>query len=396
MTTREELYREIWGHTQQWAKEHYRLSWDSIKEVCRCLEVPVWKRSSEVPIVRGKLVLPPLPRASYEVEAEETARRVREEVAARTAQGAEILRTSGVDLEPQHPLVRKASPLLRRQKPDDDGILRVRDQPCLAIDVSPNSLGRALAVMNALLKALEAAGHDVKVTTPDDPRDPRAANSGAFTRTLIDGEWVAFSLLEGAYAVPRPPKPKLAPGEYLPFGLKFANWPRQTSRPDGKLWLRAGDTVGAGGRRNWGDETAPVESLIPAFVVGLTNAARRFKEARAKEEERERRRLERARDAEAARQERERVEQLEREERERLERLEAEKRQAYEAKVRRLKADVRAWRLAGEIRTYVEVMRASAEAAGVPIDPDSELEEELAFALQYADQIDPSKHIVYE
>ena len=396
---REELYRIVWERTRQGAAEHFGLSWASVKELCRCLDVPLCKPGQEIPTVRGRLVLPPLPPTKYEVEEEAEARRVRDETAARTSRGIELLRAAGdgsdpTDPEKMHPLVVQAAIALRRQKPSHDGYVMVQDRKCLDIRVSPDSLERALAIMSAVLKGLEAVGCKVEVTAPevakDDGRARRSTVTRAtVTRAIVDGKWFAFGLQEGRRAVPRPPKPKLAEGDRI-WWYNW-QWPRAEWRPDGKLSLTIANAGGA--RRVWQDGKDPLEDLIPSFVEGLGRAARRIDANRHRDEQREQARLEREREEEAARQERARAEALARQESERQAALERARAAELARKLTAITEGVAGWRLARDVRDYVAAMKAAAEAAGLDTGPESELGKEFAFALAHADEVDPVKRL---
>lgn len=57
------------------------------------------------------------------------------------------------DLRKPHPLVKRSAEILQPIKPDDRGIVIHRREHCLDIQVSKNSLRRALLIMDTLAKA---------------------------------------------------------------------------------------------------------------------------------------------------------------------------------------------------------------------------------------------------
>jgi hypothetical protein len=62
-----------------------------------------------------------------------------------------------------HPLVTKTEKSLRTAKPDDRGILRASGPETLSAVVGPDSIDRAMRILDTLIKALEKRGMKVKV-----------------------------------------------------------------------------------------------------------------------------------------------------------------------------------------------------------------------------------------
>src|SRR5262249_8862180 len=104
-------------------------------------------------------------------------------------------------LEEPHELVALSASALRKARAGDDGIARCRERRCLAIEVAPTSVERALRIMDALLKALDANGHKVQVREPAEvyvwtPSVTRRQVRMPITLVLVDGESVPFALEE--------------------------------------------------------------------------------------------------------------------------------------------------------------------------------------------------------
>ncbi len=68
-----------------------------------------------------------------------------------------------------HPLVVLTRNVLTQAKPDDNRMLRPWGQKYLDIRVSPDSLRRALRIMDALLKAFEKRGFKVGFKSEKSP-----------------------------------------------------------------------------------------------------------------------------------------------------------------------------------------------------------------------------------
>ena len=77
-----------------------------------------------------------------------------------------------------HRLVARAGKCLRGAKGDANGVLMPKERPCLDIRVTKGSLGRALRVMDALIKGLDERGHVVEL----------AEGQRAKTQVTVSGE----------------------------------------------------------------------------------------------------------------------------------------------------------------------------------------------------------------
>jgi hypothetical protein len=96
-----------------------------------------------------------------------------------------------------HQLVAETQELLRSPGPRNE-IVSCQSKRCLDVAVSRGSLSRALRIMDALMKALEAQGHTVEVA---EPRPTYSHYGGqhvtpSVTRVLVGEDWVHFGLSE--------------------------------------------------------------------------------------------------------------------------------------------------------------------------------------------------------
>jgi hypothetical protein len=258
--------------------------------------------------------------------------------------------------ERPHPLVR-----------DANKYFRMRDRPMIShldISVSRDSLDRALRIMDALIKALVARGLTVEVTEMRVHSDgyyrypDRSPDSNA-TRVQVGGEWIVFGMEERhKVVIPDPPEPpKQLKGEKLESWI-YWNQPRRTLVPNGVLVLRLKNVDRVRVRSEWKDGARQrPEHQLNDFMAHLYLAGEALREKRIEDEREERARLER---------------QIQ-EHKEYLRRLEEER------KAKELAGLMDRWRLAGEIREFVqEALSLGADLAG-----------RLEWALEYADSIDP-------
>ena len=256
-------------------------------------------------------------------------------------------------LERPHALVR-----------DANKYFRMRDRPLIShldISVSRDSLDRALRIMDALIKALVARSLAVEVTIHADGYyryADRSPDSNA-TRVQVGGEWVVFGMEERhKVVIPDPPEPpKHLKGEERERWI-YWNQPRRTLVPNGVLVFSLKNVDRINVRKEWKDGARKkLEHQLNDIVAHLYLAAEGLKERRLQDEA-------------AARA---RVEQERRDYQEYLRRQE-EKRKAEE-----LAGLMDRWRLAREIREFVD------EALNLGADPAGRLE----WAMQYADSVDP-------
>lgn len=256
-----------------------------------------------------------------------------------------------------HPLVARTEKSLRDAKLNDRSLAEPRAKNCLDVQVSRESTDRAVRILDALLKALEARGFSV--TVKDEPK--RTTTLSILDETLEFGleEIVARQehVLSSAERKKKEKSPWSTYGipqyDFLPtgrFSLKLKN-----------LWLR-------GVRMTWSDgKVQRLEDRLNAFIVGLINAAVRKREDRLERERRER-------EWEEERRRREEKARLIRQEKERLAGLEKE---------------AENWRKSQSLRAYIDAVRESAIREHGEIREGGELDRWLIWATEQADRLDP-------
>lgn len=362
---REELYEQVWSQPMIELAKHYGLSDVGLAKICRKLKVPLpgrgyWakRKAGRIPLRPALPVLrkndleeiivtkPELPSAEPQTLTE-----------AEQLIALESLPENLIVVEPTlsspHPLVARTRQGLRLATPGRYGLYRPRGQGCLAVYVGPKGLGRALRIMDALIKALKARG--------------RAVTAGAdrpMTTVTVLGVSLEIELREQVTQVPH----KLTPAEKAEQKRAMLFYaPKHDHHPSGELTL--GITTWCDGIRcKWSDSNRQrLEHCLNAFVVSLIRAAVQ-KQARELERERERQRRE--------------EERRQYEEQERL-------RQEEAARLQALEQEVANWQRARQIRAYVEAVRQTEEQRGGGVEAGGEMDRWFVWALQQAAKIDP-------
>lgn len=365
---REKLYEEVWAEPVKIVAQRYGVSDVALAKTCRKLAIPLPGRGYWARLRSGqKMKRTPLPKLPagvpetlpvYHASPPPTEREASPETAARMEKESEAEAAIVVaeTLERPHPLVRAAHKYFRMRNPPLTSHLD--------LSVSKDSLDRALRIMDALIKALVARGLPIEVT------ELKVRGSGYYqyaerspdsnvTRVQVDGEWVAFGLEERSKVViPDPPEPpKHLRGEERERWIR-RNEPRRSLVPNGVLVLKLKNLGYLNVRKEWKDGARKrLEDQLNDIVAHIYLAGEALKEKRRQDEEAARARVEREK--------REYQEYLRRQE---------EKRKAEE-----LAGLMDRWRLAREIREFVQ------EALSLGADPAGRLE----WALQYADSVDP-------
>ena len=258
-------------------------------------------------------------------------------------------------LDDPHPEVAKAARTLRASKPDHTGILQARTQGRLDIRVSQGTLERALRIMDALLKAVEANGQRVAIGDSH----PWA------TSIVVQDEEIDFSIDEKLTQVEHKP----TPAEKLSaLRSSWQSWSRYDHLPSGVLQMRIGNAQYLGVRTIWADgKRQRVEQCLADFVEGLQDVAEAKMVQRAEQE--------------AAR--------LRREEAQRLEAKRRAQRWLEERRGKELEAQAGRWQLAKRLREYVAAMR-EARVIILPTDLEVEnLSEWIEWAEGHAERLDP-------
>ena len=253
-----------------------------------------------------------------------------------------------------HALVASSVYLLRRSKTNAQHLLVPAGKKCLAVEVSLDTVDRAMLLLDTLIKACDARGFPVRLSRPASPEDRPYQ-----TTITVHEETVVLGITESVDRTERKTDPSV---KYPPLGKQ---WDYQ---PTGRLSIQLVlPYVSARVRSIWSDGSKQrLESLLNDVVVGLVAASEAIKAERLIREERDR--------------------QFQAEQR-RIELAEERRRQGA-ARVRALVADMKRWRRSVIIREYAAALRRAAECVE-PLDEGADLSQWLAWVESYANRLDP-------
>lgn len=359
--TREQLYDLVWSKPTIHLAKEFGISDVAIAKICKKLNVPKPAPGYWARLEAGKpCERPALPKVDGSVPEFVVIREyampcppeiTRKEVLDRVREVTDP--ANAISVAPPrsrlHVLVRATRDALVHGRKDEYGRLWPTTGGGLDVRVSKASLGRALRIMDAVLKAVESMGYAVKAAAGDS-RSPEV---------VIDGEPLDISLWE---RVLRSDNPR----HDADIGSRWSERKR-TYSPAGLLTFVIDEFVGDGVRRKWQDlKLKSLEQQLNEILAGLLIVAETKRLKRLEREESERRCLEEAR----IRKERER--------------------QWIEEQARRgaLEEAAESWVRSRNLRAFLE-------ACGCAIEPDSGSMDErvdvrwLDWARRHADRIDP-------
>ena len=258
-----------------------------------------------------------------------------------------LIKVSAVLRNP-HPYVRQTQEALKNAKTNDYGVLYSWRTKYLDVNVSPRQLGRALRIMNALIKSLEK--RNLSVTIGKGWYKDRDE-----TFVTILGEKISFGIREPSNRKDREPTAQEKKEGRKPY-------PRFEYIPSGRFSLKINESAGDI-RKTWTDgEKLRIENCLNEFVVGLIQVAERKKARRLEREREEKKRREWLR---------------QREEKIKLIREE-------EARVNRLEKDALDWQRSQKIREYIDTVEKDDK-----VTKDEDFEKWVTWANQQADRLDP-------
>lgn len=225
------------------------------------------------------------------------------------------------------------------KSPLDKGCLIGRREG-LNIRVGPNSVDRALKIMDTLIKALEVKGAKVSIVKKDYYKNSTCVN--------LSGVSLEFDIYEKTNIIKK--------------GQDKFDYNQLDYIPNGELVLRIKNTYGT--RSEWGDgKRKKLESLIDSFIEGLYAAV-----AKEKELQKERNKW--------------KEDQKRTEEVERLRGIEQER-------VNNLEKEALCWQKSQIIRSYVEAATKAYIQNNGNIEAGSEFKNWENWAKQQADYLDP-------
>jgi hypothetical protein len=250
-------------------------------------------------------------------------------------------------------LTKKTAQVLVKAKPDDDGRLSGQRRDGMHITVYPESVDRALLIMDTLIKAMTNRGFVIAIDS----------GNKATTVTILD-EVIEICLEERGQRVDYEPTPKeLRRAERL----KHRTYPLYKYVSSGRLVIKATTRIDPWELVSSDKKKSKIEMYINEVIARLIKYALSVKERRLRREQDERERRER----EVHRQEMRRLIELEK------------------VKLKELGEEVDAWHKSQRIRNYVAAARNSAIAQHGAINPSSEMDEWLIWAEKQADRLDP-------
>lgn len=381
---REDLYQQVWSLPVGTLAKTYGISGVGLAKICAKLNVPVPGRGYWARRAAGgdppRLPLPPLESGHPEVHVLDhrrptDSRRTGPVAPTQDQTGRKITPVVVTPtLESPHALVKLSVPILKRLSGNRNAVAQRPRERCLDVAVAPASLDRALRIMDALLKALEANGYKPEILVEEPSREGRShPPKEPATCVTIDGERVEFGIEErfrqdAAFAA------RQAVREPGTVRITYPRSARHGMEPTGELSLRIRNATHEGRQQAWRDtRTHRVEGCIASFIEGLITMA-----ASKREERIDRERHEAEQRAEARRQETE--------QRAKARRQEAEERRRHEesARIRDLHERTRTWASAKKIREFVAAVEARATKRQ---RADPALREWLLWARSHADQL---------
>lgn len=382
--TRQQLYEKVWSQPMSTLAKEWGISDVGLAKICKRYDIPRpglghWARKQH----GYHPVQPPLPQRQGESESIIEINPVKKQnrlLDIKQAQEAAQKTACEKEMESQvivpkklidpHPLVVKTEKSLRAAKPDERGILTAYGPGTLSVVVGPDSIDRAMRILNTLLKALEEREMKAKVEDKGTQGSQYYSYGRSFVqgKTLVSvlGEWVEIGLEEHANRRDHELTQK-EKEEHRKYGsVSFS--PRYDFFPNGRLILRIKNVHSGHVRQTWSDTSGKrLENLLNSFIVGLANAAVDIRACRLEREKEEREREEHRRKAE------------EEEMRRRLE----------EQRFKSLEEQAANWHRSLNIRRYVEAVRKMAIWKFGSIDPGSKLDRWTIWAIRQANRLDP-------
>lgn len=367
---REKLYEEVWAEPLTVIAARYNLTDVGMAKTCRRLNIPLPGRGYWAKIRAGqpskKIPLPPLPAktCSFVEVSKLSEQEISKKLDAKAKKQATPIETINVDavLTEPHPLIKAAQKRLSMKTGwnDERGIRRAPTE-VLDISVTPDSLDRALRLMDALVKKLISRGVAISVDS-----------SQSKTILALDGVKLPLSLTEQTKRTDhvitteetKAQERHAKRARWEPM-VHYYSMPRYDYHPTGTLTI----TVGPWPTRNCRDTSnTSLEDRLGEVVNNVFEVVRLVKEHRLEMARAEEVRLLAAEKYELASK---RV----KDEKEALEKLESK---------------AKDFRRSQRIQAYVQAIEESALAAG---NMPRELENWIVWAKQKADWLNPVNQI---
>ncbi|MCC6694363.1 MAG: hypothetical protein IT365_01920 [Candidatus Hydrogenedentes bacterium] len=365
--TRQEFYEQIWSKPLKVLEKEIGLWYGQMLGIIRDYKIPQPPMGYWMKLAHGKLVqkppLEPLPGnedivlsvyVPDERPYDEQQKQQSEDLLAEESSPERRVIVPN-ELTDAHPLVARAERSLRNASTNERQLLIPSAQNCLDIRVSKGALPRALRIMDALLKALEARGISVELT--GEQKIP--------TQVVVLGETFGIGIEEKADRREK----ELTPQQKKEKERRPWMYSRQeyTYHPNGQFVLSIKEGRTDYGRQNWSDgKVQRVENLLNKFICALYRSAVTARSDRIQREIDEAKRLERQRRNEELR----RLQQIER------------------TRLENLEKHAELWKRSEVIRAYVAAVQERTDKDTFTYG-DLPVTEWIDWALQQADRLDP-------
>ncbi len=302
--TREQLFAKVWESPVTHVAAEIGISDVGLAKICRRMDIPLPGRGYWARRVAGyKTTIPKLGPTKPGTMLSYATRRYEGSPADAEARSAvlEQIREQASSMpriavppalvEP-HKLVKQSLAVLEKASPDQfEELLHKRG--CLDVLANGEGLGRAIRIMDTLLKAFEEQGHTVEVSAPV-PAATKYGRTPSKTLVHIGSSTVQIGISErirrSPLPYPEPPKPR-GPYDYVPRPRRQYEY-----RPTGRLSLSIKNVTLPGAPERWDDsKDEKLEDFLNDFVASVVVAAevQRLNVIRAEEERQARIRQER-------------------------------------------------------------------------------------------------------
>jgi hypothetical protein len=281
--TREELYEAVWSEPIHQLSKALGISDVGLAKVCKKLNVPVpgrgyWAKNRATRKLL-RISLPyleagqPTEHRITQAHCGEADRWTRETIQYLAGEGVNVPTIAESTIEPElHPLLAQYREMLE-QSGLNAGRLRAT-QPCLAINVSPSLLERALKIFQDLFSAFEKQGYQVEVLPPGSDQFSYGYRAAKPSRTVVKilGVPVAFELEEDYRTVHVPVTP--APRNQRPLAYEDRPVPEYRNEGTGQLKLAITGSYARGIRVSWKDgKRLRIEDQLDAFLLSAVALA---------------------------------------------------------------------------------------------------------------------------
>jgi len=364
---RGELYEQVWKTPVTQLARELGISDVGFAKICKRLKVPKPPIGHWAKVKHGKKVYrPPLPKLDPgESEVYTYNRPVRSPTSVEI--GKEIMNIPEAasviavpdHLESPHPLVKATKAVLKQTPRDKYGMLSLFREGCLTLRIGPDSVKRALILLDTILKEFKRLGFRITTTA-----EPKVRN-----RIEINGEDIPFMLLEEArqanHVMTAEEKSRQKAGSLWSL-------PKWDYVPSGCLQFVL-DVWGVRGiRKQWPDSSKRrLEEKIGDIIKGTVLVAHALKNERIRQEEEDKNREE----------ERKRREEVEKQ------------RAAEDARLRDLEKQAEIWAKTQQLRAFIQAVESLAVEKQFPDDTRQWFAKWIAWAKDHADRLDPLREL---